>query len=374
MFGAAARVVAASLLVVLTAGAAHSQQSRPIEWSENASSLRGQTGQRFVFSCPPDGTTASARGTDVYTADSSICTAAVHALPGFTAANGGTIRIEIAAGQSAYRGSVRNGVTTAAAEAYDGSFIVIGALGRGAPSTTNPIRISWVTTAEHLGDADVLVLIPTLWLRCPESRYPYAVWGTDVYTTDSSICTAAVHAGQIDPQGGRFAIRVEDGRSSYPGSTRNRVESQTWAAEYDRSFSFASNPTAAPAPPPLMDIRVCVIDERGLLADVAAKFNPVNGDTTVAGKPFVEVYPTEKRYAADARWYIDKSPLTIAGRRWVKYGLPRVIGSNELTHAANHEGVTVFVEAGVALDRVEVIYLPVRPGCEFQPYQIKPKK
>jgi hypothetical protein len=34
--------------------------------------------------------------------------------------------------------------------------------------------------------------------------------------------------------------------------------------------------------------------------------------------------------------------------------------------------VGVFAETG-ATDRPEVVYIPVRPGCEFQPYQTEVK-
>ncbi len=49
-------------------------------WTTNAVSWRGNNGQQFTFDCPPNGTISSSLwGTDTYTDDSSICTAAVHA-------------------------------------------------------------------------------------------------------------------------------------------------------------------------------------------------------------------------------------------------------------------------------------------------------
>lgn len=61
------------------------------------------------------------------------------------------------------------------------------------------------------------------------------IWGTDVYTADSSICVAAVHAGLITLQGGAFAIEILAGQEAYPGSARNGVLSNTWRS-YPRSF------------------------------------------------------------------------------------------------------------------------------------------
>ncbi|MCZ7677532.1 MAG: LCCL domain-containing protein [Sandaracinaceae bacterium] len=87
----------------------------PITWTTNATehdcAAGGVIGSRFAYACPASGTAGSAWGTDVYTHDSSICTAAVHAGL-ITLAAGGAVTIEMAPGQSAYPGSTRNGITT----------------------------------------------------------------------------------------------------------------------------------------------------------------------------------------------------------------------------------------------------------------------
>jgi hypothetical protein len=49
-----------------------------------------------------------------------------------------------------------------------------------------------------------------------------------------------------------------------------------------------------------------------------------------------------------------------------------VLGVNEVARMGDYMGVPVFGEAG-ATGATEVIYLPVRPGCEFQPYQVDVK-
>ncbi|HYV47222.1 MAG TPA: LCCL domain-containing protein [Myxococcaceae bacterium] len=57
------------------------------------------------------------------------------------------------------------------------------------------------------------------------------VWGTDLYTDDSAICPAAVHAGKLSAYGGGTAtLEVMDGRQSYTGSTRNGVTSLDFGA------------------------------------------------------------------------------------------------------------------------------------------------
>lgn len=50
------------------------------------------------------------------------------------------------------------------------------------------------------------------------------VWGTDVYTRDSNIGAAAVHAGLVKPGETRvLRMEVMPARESYPGSERNGV-------------------------------------------------------------------------------------------------------------------------------------------------------
>jgi hypothetical protein len=95
-------------------------------------------------------------------------------------------------------------------------------------------------------------------------------------------------------------------------------------------------------------------------------------DTFVNGQAFSTAYPATTGYAAGATWYINNEPITVNGRRYVKYGLPRVLGVNEVTRTADFMGVPVFAEAG-ATGTTEVLYVPVRPGCEFQPYQLDVK-
>jgi hypothetical protein len=133
------------------------------------------------------------------------------------------------------------------------------------------------------------------------------------------------------------------------------------------------NPQPLPPPPPPqdVDIRVCVV-EAGALREVTARFNRTTGDTTVNGQEFSVAYPATTGYAGGATWYINTEAITVNGRRYVRYGLPRVLGVNEVTRTGEFQGVSVFAEAG-ATGTPEVVYVPVRPGCEFQPYQLEIK-
>lgn len=69
-------------------------------------------------------------------------------------------------------------------------------------------------------------------------------------------------------------------------------------------------------------------------------------------------------------WYRDNLPITVGGREYVKYGLPRVLGLEEVEWIDELDGLAVAAEAGNA--EPEVIYVLVQPAeCGFQPYQRK---
>jgi len=90
--------------------------ARPATWSMNATdhdcSMAGVLGSQFSYACPAGGIASAVWGTDLYTNDSSICTAAVH-VGRITQAAGGTVTISMQPGAMSYVGSMRNGITTA---------------------------------------------------------------------------------------------------------------------------------------------------------------------------------------------------------------------------------------------------------------------
>src|SRR5262245_21195786 len=163
-----------------------------VDWSADASALRGQNGKRFTFLCPADGELDRAWGTDLYTDDSSVCTAAVHA-GALKIADGGFVTIEIRPGQASYAGSTRNGVTTVDFGPWEGSFVVVSSNSGGAPAGVKVGGGGWDATAamhrKNTGTRYVYV--------CPSGGTFETVWGTNLYTDDSSVCTAAVQVGVI---------------------------------------------------------------------------------------------------------------------------------------------------------------------------------
>lgn len=116
----------------------------------------------------------------------------------------------------------------------------------------------------------------------------------------------------------------------------------------------------------------CVI-VNGQLQIIEYDYNASTGDRTImvngVRKDFHSVYPiTGAGYAAEQDWYINNETIESKGNYYVKFGLPRILGVNEIVKSDTYKEVGVYIEAG-SLGVAEVIYIPVRQGCEFQPYQ-----
>jgi hypothetical protein len=108
-----------------------------------------------------------------------------------------------------------------------------------APADT--MSVGWDTQVTQLGPMIEREVTPgeRLAIVCPaKGGTGSAVWGTDIYTDDSSICVAAVHAGLISSRdGGMVVVKILPGRPEYPASERHGVTTQSWG-EWNRSFEF----------------------------------------------------------------------------------------------------------------------------------------
>ena len=224
-----------ALMLVLAAAPdrAYAQQSSlRAAWSRNVTEYRGQSGRRVTVVCPPDGQVADVWGTDEYTDDSAVCSAAAHA-GAITPAAGGVVTIVIGSGRSAFVGSSRNGVTSKDFGKWESSFTI-------APST-DVGRVDWNTAAQGL----TTQLAQPLTLECPANGAVRNVWGTDTYTDDSSICSAAVHAGVItSASGGRVTLQAAGAQQTFAGSSRNGVQSRDYES-WPNAFRFAGTSAAA---------------------------------------------------------------------------------------------------------------------------------
>jgi LCCL domain len=96
----------------------------PIAWETTPAGFKGEDGQTYTFRCPEAGTENLIWGSDVYTQDSSICTAAVH-VGRISLASGGIVTIEFRPGRSTYGSTVRNGIKSITYGEYPHSFVVL---------------------------------------------------------------------------------------------------------------------------------------------------------------------------------------------------------------------------------------------------------
>lgn len=218
------------------------------DWNTQGSALQGFANQQVVLTCPPNGSVAKVFGTDTYSADSSICTAAVHSGI-INTANGGVVIVNIEPGQNSYSASNRNGISSFNDGRSQGSFSFAnrqtnpGGSGQSNNSnrpnnsnTSNPVSeaIAWNTTAEDKAQS----INQQFTFNCPSNGVIKKIWGSGTYTDDSSICTAAVHSGLITLQrGGDVTILIKPGQNSYRGTSNNGVTSRNEGSA-PASFSF----------------------------------------------------------------------------------------------------------------------------------------
>ncbi len=209
------------------------------DWSANATSFRGQNGVQFTYVCSAGGIPGNLWGTDTYTDDSSVCTAALHTGL-LNTTTGGIVTIEIRPGLDDYVGSTRNGVTSDSYGSWDGSYVVIGVV-----EGAGGVKIGgggWSANATDFAK-DIGGRYQYI---CPPGGAGSSVWGTYTYTVDSSVCTAAVQVGLVTfAQGGNVTIQISLGLTSYEGSTRNGVTTNSygsWGGSY--TFPDATAPLA----------------------------------------------------------------------------------------------------------------------------------
>ncbi len=194
--------------------------------------FRGQNGKVFLFEVTGNAGAGTVWGTGIYTDDSSIAAAAVHAGV-LKAGEKGAVKVTVLAGEQGYTGSMANGVTTNDYGVWNGSYKVErgkavrqggGVRGGGKampdPGTLGTLRGQNGKTFlfEVTGNANG------------------SAWGSDIYTDDSALATAAVHAGVLkDGEKGVIKVTILPGEAMYDASMRNGVSSGQWG-EWGGSF------------------------------------------------------------------------------------------------------------------------------------------
>ncbi|XP_078700188.1 uncharacterized protein LOC144926973 isoform X2 [Branchiostoma floridae x Branchiostoma belcheri] len=191
-------------------------------------------GNKITVVCP-DGcleTGGVVWGFVIYTDDSSLCRAAIHA--GRIPATGGEVTLYKLPGQDSYLAAEQHGITTRESGDWGGSFAF--SLPPVVPEVEERADTVDCHTESRDRDGDIYTVI------CPAGCASGAtVWGTVIYTDDSSICRAAIHDGRITNSGGEITVYKIQGQDSYLGSEQNGIQTVRYSS-WGGSFAFTRDP------------------------------------------------------------------------------------------------------------------------------------
>ena len=212
------RMCASTCLLLVSSPALAQQHLLVAEDSTSAVAFRSQVGRVLTFICPA-GTITNREiwGKDVYLVDSPMCTAAAH-VGVFTPGVSGQVTIVMGPGAESFEGIGRNGVKSSSYGPGDSTYSF---------KSGEPGQIDWITTLERVPDD----FNSPLTLVCPPKGHADTyIWGTDVYTSSSGICVAAVHAGVITlDTGGRVTVTLMPKQETFDARERYGISSQKWA-------------------------------------------------------------------------------------------------------------------------------------------------
>ena len=198
-------------------------QARPQPDPGTLFAFSGAIGETLQFAVVGS-TTGTVWGDGVYTSDSALSAAAVHAgmlEPG----ESGIVTVEMVEGLAAYEGAERNGVTSRSYGSWGVAYRFTGVAAIDNVVLPDPGDLSGyrgqdgtVLTFEVTGDTSG------------------SVWGDGIYTDDSRLAAAAVHAGVLQPgQSGPVRVEILPGQEAYEAADRYGVSSGTygsWAGSY----------------------------------------------------------------------------------------------------------------------------------------------
>lgn len=247
------------------------------EQPQNASRWRGTSSGAAIIAVVTGGTGGAVWGTGVYTDDSSISAAAVHANV-LASGETGLVAITILPGQTSYTGSDAHGVKTKPYGSYDGSYS-IAAYSYEIDTTViaDPGNFArWGNFADWKTEATKTFKVRLIGVNSG------SIWGTDTYTSDSLLALAAVHAKALSAaEHGDVSVTLSAGRDSYVGSTQNGVSSSSWGS-YGSSYTFAAGAgcTATIDKSLLLHIPFCTYEESvfgtmSLWIDLVYEFRPL---------------------------------------------------------------------------------------------------
>jgi hypothetical protein len=212
-------------------------------WQRYACEHRGAIDETFDYECPAGGIPRRIWGDVTYTDDSAVCAAAIHAGV-IDPEQGGSATVRITPGRAAYVGIARNEITSDPWNRWPGSFEFFDRSEPDVPDCPGAAGTlgAWAMVACPYRGQNGAVLT----FACPPGSVPQPAWGDGIYTDNSSVCTAATHAGVLKIEdGGTARIVIRPGEASYPGAAQNGVVTQPWPDRWPGSFEVVV-PGASP--------------------------------------------------------------------------------------------------------------------------------
>ena len=193
--------------------------SRPLADPGTLFNYANAVGETLQFAVV-GGTSGTIWGDGIYTSDSVLSVAAVHAgllAPG----ESGVVTVEVIEGPAAYEGVERNGVVSRSYANWDVAYRFTGV----AEVDSGVVLPDPGDLSGYRGqNGTVLIFEVTGDVSGP-------IWGSDIYTDDSRLGSAAVHAGVLLPgETGLVRVEILEGQESYEGGERNGVVSGAYAA------------------------------------------------------------------------------------------------------------------------------------------------
>lgn len=209
--------------------------------SGNLNAYRGQVGKELSIQTIGS-LNGRVWGDGIYTDDSEIAAAAVHAgllKPG----QQGIVRIVILPGQESYASATHNGVESSDYGSWGGSYQFVRVNAAAVPNATVTVGVDTLPANQAIYKNPGSVgsyrnLIGQQILFEVKANKTGTVWGTDVYTDDSDLGAAALHAGLLkEGETGIVAVEILPARETYMGSLRNEVTTFEYGS-WGGSFKF----------------------------------------------------------------------------------------------------------------------------------------
>jgi hypothetical protein len=198
------------------------------------------------------GASGGVYGSSRYTADSSICAAAIHA--GKVPASGGAVNIVVGGACASFTGTSANSVTTTSWSSYDKTFgfdalpaCAVAAAPAAPPASTAG---GVADCPSFIGQSDKSKPGDKMTCVCP-ANIDFSVgaaYGTDRYSHDSPICMSAKHAGKLPQPGATITVYVAEGCGKFEGTARNDITTRSWGSATPGTIAFVTPPPPCVAP------------------------------------------------------------------------------------------------------------------------------